>query len=104
MKLWFDVVFDSGKTLKVPCGPRDQLAWEEAGSGRAFGSLLSRDYEVGDLYSLAHATLRRQELYEGTLKDLKKEADVELGDAPASEGDGMGDDDAPTPAVPTSDS
>lgn len=103
MKLTFDVRFDSGRTLKLTAGPRDQLAWEEGGSGRAFGSLLSRDYSIGDLYSLAHAALKRQELYDGSLKDLKKEAEVELGEPEASEAE-AGDDDAPTRAVPTSDS
>lgn len=98
MKLTFDVSFESGKRLKVIAGPRDQLAWEEGGSGRAFGELLSRNYKIGDLYSLVHAAMKRQDLYDGTIKDLKAEADVELG---SEESD---DEDLPTPAAPTNDS
>jgi hypothetical protein len=98
MKLTFDVSFESGKQVKVTAGPRDQLAWEQGGSGRAFGELLSRNYKIGDLYSLVHAAMKRQGLYDGSLKDLQAEADVELG---SEESD---DDDHPTHADPTSDS
>lgn len=98
MKLTFDVSFEDGKTVKVTAGPRDQLMWEQAGSGRAFGELLSRSYKIGDLYSLAHAAMKRQGLYDGSLKELQEQADVELG---SEETD---DDDHPTHAAPTSDS
>lgn len=98
MKLTFDVVFESGRTIKVTAGPRDQLKWEQGGSDRAFGSLLGRGYRVADLYSLAHAALRRQKLWDGSLDELQDEADVEISDEESDV------DDTPTPAVPTSDS
>ena len=98
MKVTFDVSFEDGRQIKVTAGPRDQLVWEQGGSDRAFGQLLSRQYKIGELYSLAHAAMKRQGLYDGTLKDLQERADVEIGSEESDE------DDTPTPAVPTSDS
>jgi hypothetical protein len=98
MKLTFDVAFESGKKIRVTAGPRDQLKWEQGGSGRAFGDLIARNYKIGELYSLAHAALKRQGLWDGTLQELQEQADVEIG---SQETD---DDDHPTQQAPTSDS
>lgn len=73
------VTFDDGRVEHLVVGPRDQLAWEAAEPGRAFGALFTQDNKISDYYSLAFAALRRQGKYSGTLKDLKTEADVELG-------------------------
>lgn len=103
MKLTFDVSFEDGKQIKVTAGPRDQLLWEQGGNDRAFGDLLSRRYKVGELYSLAHAALKRQGLWDGSLRELQDQADVELGsEDPDSES--AVEDDHPTHAAPTSDS
>jgi hypothetical protein len=98
MKLVFDVAFESGKKIKVTAGPRDQLLWEQGGSDRAFGTLLVRGFKVSDMYSLAHAALKRQKLWDGTLSELQTEADIELGDEETDV------DDHPTQKAPTSDS
>ncbi|MFJ8966047.1 hypothetical protein ACIRG5_42325 [Lentzea sp. NPDC102401] len=103
MKLTFDVSFEDGRQIKVTAGPRDQLVWEQAGADRAFGMLLGRGYKVGELYSLAHAALKRQKLWTGTLTELQELADVELGSEEPSAGEDV-DDEVPTPAAPTSDS
>lgn len=101
MKLVFDVTFDDGREpIKVTVGPRDQLLWEQSGSDRVFGALLTRAYKVGELYSLAHAALKRQDLYDGTLAELQKSADIELGKEDESEDDSTEHDDTPTPAGP----
>lgn len=98
MNLVFDVAFDSGKKIKVTAGPRDQLRWEQGGSDRAFGTLLVRGFKVSDMYSLAHAALKRQALWDGTLSELQDQADVELGDEETDT------DDHPTQTAPTSSS
>lgn len=104
MKLVFDVTFDDGRdAIKVVVGPRDQLLWEQGGSDRVFGSLLTRAYKVGELYSLAHAALKRQGLYDGTLSELQKTADIELGKEDEPAADATEHDDTPTLAGPSTD-
>lgn len=79
MKFFLTARFDDGNDIEVTAGPRDQLAWEKSAGNRALSQLLSGDYRIADLYSLAHAALKRQGLYSGTLKDFEESADVEMG-------------------------
>lgn len=79
MKFHMTVRFDDGREVEVTAGPRDQLAWEKAAQNRAVSQLLTGAYRMTDLYSLAHAAMKRQGLFSGTLKDFEDSVDIELG-------------------------
>lgn len=105
MQLRLTVTFDQehgGEEFKITCGPRDQLAWEKAGTDRAVGRVMSLAYKLDDLYSLAFATLRRQKLWDGKESELRDWADVEIGHAADDSGEDTSDED-PTQPGPSTD-
>ncbi len=93
MQVRLTVTFDQkhgGQQFKLTCGSRDILAWEKAGPGRAAAQVVILSaFALDDLYSLAFATMRRQELWSGTEKELRDQAEIDLGhiDSPEPEED-----------------
>jgi hypothetical protein len=83
MQVRLAVTFDQehgGEKYNLTCGARDILAWEKAGPGRAAAQVvLLSQFKVDDLYSLAFATMRRQKLWSGTEKELRDQAEIDLG-------------------------
>lgn len=105
MQIRLTVTFDQergGQEFKITCGPRDQLAWEQAGPDRASGRLVTSVWRVDDLYALAFATLRRQGLWDGREADLRAWADLEIGHAEEDSGEDDSDED-PTQLGPSTD-
>lgn len=102
MKIFMTVTFDDGRVEELTVGPRDQLAWETAGTDRSIGSLIMGSDRIQDHYSLAFAALRRQGLYSGSEKELKAEADVEIGHKDKPETEDHSDED-PTRPGPSAD-
>ena len=106
MKLRLTVEFDQshgGEKFRIECGPRDQLAWEAAGPNRAALRLMKiLDCSLDDLYGLAFATLRRQGLWHGKERELRDQADIDLGwdDEPASDEPDLSDE-VPTQEGPS---
>lgn len=96
MQIRLTVTFDQehgGQEFKITCSPRDQLAWEKAGTDRAAGRIMTLAYKLDDLYSLAFATLRRQGLWDGAERELREWADVEIGHASDDSGEDRSDED-----------
>src|SRR5688572_31309520 len=83
------VTFDDGRVEELTAGIKDQLAWEKAAPGRSWGRFLTQmvngETLLQDLYSLAFATMRRQGLFCGSLKELEESAVVEAGHRRAEE-------------------
>lgn len=79
MRFFLHAKFDDGRYVEVTAGPRDQLAWEKTAQGRAVSQLMDGAIRIKDLYTLAHASMKRQGLYEGTLKEFEDSADVDFG-------------------------
>lgn len=105
MQIRLTVTFDQeygGKVFKLECGPRDQLAWEQAGPDRAAGRLMTLAYRMDDLYALAFATLRRQGLWDGKESELRAHADLDIGHTEEDSGEDLADE-VPTPPGPSID-
>lgn len=105
MQIRLTVTFDQehgGQIYKITCSPRDQLAWEKAGTDRAAGRIMTMAYRLDDLYALAFAAMRRQGLWDGAERDLREWADVEIGHAPDDDGADR-EDEHPTPQGPSTD-
>lgn len=104
MEVRMTVTFDQkhgGDQYVITSDTRDILAWEKAGPNRAAGQVVGvtalTTFRVDDLYSLAFATMRRQDLWQGSEKELRDNAVIDLGhpytpsveDAPELEDDGQ---------------
>lgn len=63
----------------VVADARDQLQWERAKEGRAFGNLLTLSVQIEDLYSLAHIASLRTGQYAEDLEKFEQTAIVEMG-------------------------
>lgn len=96
MKFYFTVVLDGGDPVEVVASPVDQMAWERGGRDRSCGQLLTDlvggSVRLVDIYSLAHAAMRRQGNYGGSLEEFEEAAEeVRLGrlakEKPESDGD-----------------
>lgn len=83
MQVRLTVTFDEdhgGKEYKLTCTSRDILAWEKAGPNRAAASVVvMANFRLDELYALAFATMRRQGLWDGSEKELRDWAEIDLG-------------------------
>jgi hypothetical protein len=105
MQVRLTVTFDhkhGGQKFEITCGSRDILAWEKAGPGRAAAQvIILTNFEIDNLYSLAFATLRRQELWSGTEKELRDQAELDLGHNSAPEVDDEAEPEGDPEDIPT---
>lgn len=103
MQIRLTVTFDQahgGDTFQLTCGPRDQLAWEMAGTDRSAGRLVTMAYRLDDLYSLAFATMRRSGVWTGKESELRDWADISIGHTATDSGEDLDDED-PTQSGPS---